>query len=80
VNNLNNPGSLNLINLQLRSDWNPVLPGCVIFNSDTIKLTVIIGFIIDIVLLFTMLVGLFRLRNNGEGTFGMGLFLWKQVG
>ena len=33
----------------------------------------------DIVLLFTMLVGLLRVRTSGGGTFGLTKLLWKQV-
>jgi hypothetical protein len=33
----------------------------------------------DIVLLLTMLAGLFRLRYDGYGTFGLARLLWKQV-
>jgi len=33
----------------------------------------------DIVLLFIMLLGLFRLRHDGYGTFGLARLLWKQV-
>ena len=51
-----------------------------ILNSDTNKPNIIVGFISDLVLLLIMLVGLIRLRNDGGGKFGMGLFLWKQVG
>jgi hypothetical protein len=41
---------------------------------------IIVGFISDLALLLIMLVGLIRMRNDGGGTFGIGLFLWKQVG
>jgi hypothetical protein len=34
----------------------------------------------DIVLLLTVLIGLFRWRSGGGGTFGIGGLLWKQVG
>jgi len=33
----------------------------------------------DIILLLIMLVGLFRLRRNRCGTFGLAQLLWKQV-
>ena len=36
--------------------------------------------ITDFVLLFTILIGLLRLRQHGVGTRGLGLLLWKQVG
>ena len=36
--------------------------------------------ITDFVLLFTILIGLLRLRRDGVGTCGLGLLLWKQVG
>jgi hypothetical protein len=33
----------------------------------------------DFVLLFTMLIGLLRLRIEAGGTLSLGRFLWKQV-
>ena len=33
----------------------------------------------DIILLFIMLLGLFRMRHDGNGTFGLARLLWKQV-
>lgn len=33
----------------------------------------------DIALLLIMLVGLFRLRCHGGGTFGLAQVLWRQV-
>lgn len=49
-------------------------------NSDSSKLYIIIVVVTDIVLLLTMLVGLFRWRSDGGGRFGIGGLLWKQVG
>ena len=72
--------SFELIHLQLRSDWYDFLPGCIVFNSHSSKLNIIVGLIVDIVLLLTMLAGLLRLRSEGGGTFGIGGLLWKQVG
>ena len=33
----------------------------------------------DLILVFIMFLGLFRLRGRGGGMFGLGLLLWKQV-
>jgi len=68
-----------LIHLQLRSEWFPAMPGCNIFNSEDSKLNIIVSLVTDIVLLLTMFVGLFRMRSHDDGTFGIGLLLWKQV-
>ena len=68
--------------LQLRSDWDPAVPACIIFNSDSSKLNIIVTLITDIILLLTVLIGLLRLRREVSGTlaFGIGRLLWKQVG
>ena len=69
-----------LIHLQLRSAWEPALRECIVLNSESTKLYIIIVVTTDIVLLLTMLVGLFRWRRDGGGGFGIGGLLWKQVG
>ena len=66
--------------MQLRSSWNHTLSECVVLNSDSSKLYIIVLVITDIVLLLTMLIGLFRLRINGGARFGIAGLLWKQVG
>ena len=68
--------------LQLRSDWDPAVPACIIFNSDNSKLNIIVTLITDIILLLIVLIGLLRLRSEVSGTlvFGIGHLLWKQVG
>jgi len=43
------------------------------------KIDVTVTLAADIVLLFVMLIGLFRLRQNGGGGFELGSLLWKQV-
>jgi hypothetical protein len=53
---------------------------CAVLNSDTSRLNIIVLAIADIVLLLTVLIGLFRLRSNEGGPFGIGHLLWKQVG
>jgi len=64
--------------VQLRSYWKTVTQHCVVSNSESSKLNLIVLGITDIVLLFILLVGLLRFRKDGGGTFGIGLLLWKQ--
>lgn len=70
---------LSFIHLQLRAEWSAVLPGCIVFNSDSSKVNFITSLTHDIVLLLAILVRLLRFRGDGSGTFGLGLLLWKQV-
>ena len=69
-----------LIDPQLRSDWDVALVQCIVLNSDSSKLNIIVLLITDSVLLLTVLVGLLRLRGDGVGTSSLGRLLWKQVG
>jgi len=73
-------GPSRLIHLQLRSDWDPTVRECIVLNSDSSKLYIIIVVVTDIVLLLTLLIGLLRWRSDGGGRFGIGGLLWKQVG
>jgi hypothetical protein len=68
-----------LIYLQLRANWNFILPQCQELNSQSSKPNIIVLFITDVVLLLIVLVGLFRLRSQGHLTCGIGRLLWKQV-
>jgi hypothetical protein len=68
------------IHPQLRSEWDPINLQCIERNSDSSKLNIIVLVIADIVLLLTVLIGLFRWRSGGGDTFGIGGLLWKQVG
>lgn len=68
-----------LIYLQLRSEWNSILPGCVIPNSHSSTINIIASLVIDVTLLLTVLAGLLRLRIQKGGAFGIGRLLWKQV-
>lgn len=52
---------------------------CVAINIRSTKPAVIAALGTDLVLLLTMLVGLFGMRRYGGGNFGIGSFLWKQV-
>jgi len=63
---------------RIRSGWNTDQNNCVILNMESNKHTIVVVFVTDIVLLLTMLVGLFRLRRRGGGTFELGRLLWKQ--
>ena len=68
-----------LIYLQVRSSWVPSDSLCRVPYVRTNNKTLISMFITDFVLLAIMLLGLFRLRHLGGGTFGLGRLLWKQV-
>ena len=48
-------------------------------NTESSKANIISVLVSDVVLLFTMLVGLLRLRQHGT-IFGLGQLLWNQVG
>ena len=72
--------SFMLIHMQLRAEWNVFLPGCIIFNSHSNKLNIIVTLIVDIILLLVVLVGLLRWHSDGLGMFGISRLLWKQVG
>jgi hypothetical protein len=48
-------------------------------KSESSSLSLIAMLFTDIALLFTMLVGLLRVRTSGGGTFGLTKLLWKQV-
>lgn len=52
---------------------------CIVRNSESSKLYVIVLALTNIILLLAVLIGLLRLRRDGSGTFGIGLLLWKQV-
>jgi hypothetical protein len=64
---------------QIRSAWVPDRISCVILNAESNKLTIIVMFVTDAVLLMTMFVGLLRLRRRGGSKFELGRLLWKQV-
>lgn len=63
---------------QLRSGWNTTQLQCIVLNPESGRLNIIVLVITDIVLLFTMFVGLLRFRSNGGGRFGVGRLIWKQ--
>ena len=73
-------GPFGLIYLQLRAGWQDTVQQCVVLNSDSSKLNIIVFVITDIILLIMVLVGLFRLCRDGGGKIGIGLLLWRQVG
>ncbi|KAH9954626.1 hypothetical protein BC827DRAFT_954478 [Russula dissimulans] len=64
---------------RIRSGWSTDQNNCVILNMESNKYIIVVVFVTDIVLLLIMLVGLFRLRRRGGGTFELGRLLWKQV-
>jgi hypothetical protein len=52
---------------------------CALLNLESTKPTVIGSLVTDVVLLLIMLVGLFRMRLETGGAFGLARILWKQV-
>lgn len=68
-----------LMHLQLRSKWDFFLVQCIVINSESSKLNIIVLLITDIVLLLIVLIGLLRTRHHGDSTFGIRRLLWKQV-
>jgi len=72
-------GRYRLNHLQLRSDWDAAKQQCIVINSDSSKLHILVFVITDIILLLAVLVGLLRWRRDGGGTFGITRLLWKQV-
>jgi len=63
--------------VQIRSSWEPVLNTCSVLNTDSSKYNIPITLATDVILFFTMLIGLFRLRL-GVGTSVLGRVLWTQ--
>jgi hypothetical protein len=71
---------LGLPSQQLRSEWVPAEGGaCDTYNIQTTKVTMIVAFVSDILLLIIMLIGLFRDDYHRSDAFGWGRLLWKQV-
>jgi len=68
-----------LIPSQVRFVWLPEQRACASSNVDGIRLALIVTLITDIILLVIVLVGLFRMRPSGGGSFGLQGVLWKQV-
>jgi hypothetical protein len=56
------------------------LATCIVTNIIITKLNFIVTLATDIILLFIMFIGLLRLRPHERKTFGLGRFLWRQVG
>ena len=58
----------------------PEQEGCIVVNTESTKLNIIVTLVTDVILLLIMLVGLLRIRRYGCGKFGLGYLMWKQVG
>jgi len=63
---------------QIRSEWVPRHFTCRLPNVESNKLAFTALLVTDVVLLFTMFIGLLRLRHRGGGKFALGHLLWKQ--
>ena len=65
---------------QLRSEWVTAGGGgCNTYNIQSTKVTIIVAFVSDVLLLIIMLVGLFRDDYHRSDALGWGRLLWKQV-
>ena len=62
----------------LRGERVSVQSACLVLDTERSKDQIIAMLVSDVVLLFTMLVGLLRLRKDGT-LFGLGKLLWRQV-
>lgn len=62
---------------EFHSIWVPVENVCGVLDTQLSKKTIIATLVTDLVLLFTMLFGLLRLRRHGT-MFGLGQLLWNQ--
>jgi len=63
---------------RLRDRWDDSIGSCETPNFEATKVTMIIAFATDVLLLIIMLVGLFRLGCHRHGPMVMGRFLWNQ--
>ena len=70
---------LSLPLLQLRAKRLPQQENCMVPNSESGKLNIIVTLITDVILLLLMLVGLLRIRRYGGGTSCLAHLMWKQV-
>jgi len=61
-----------------RSTWNSDVQTCVVPNAESNNPNITVTLIADVIVLLTVLIGLFRLRREGVGRFGIGLLLWNQ--
>ncbi|KAH9970478.1 hypothetical protein BJV74DRAFT_990521 [Russula compacta] len=64
--------------VKTRSIWVPTERACVVPDMKNLELALIVTFIVDVILLFTVLLGLFRMHREGGGMFGLSQLLWKQ--
>jgi hypothetical protein len=69
---------LNFVDLQILSS-REVDSGCREVYLNNIRLSIIVVFITDIILLSIMPFGLYRLRCHGGGTMALGSLLWNRV-
>jgi hypothetical protein len=65
--------------LQLHAKRLPQQDHCMVPNSESGKLNIIVTLVTDAILLLIMLVGLLRIRRYGGSTSCLAHFMWKQV-
>ncbi|KAH9962363.1 hypothetical protein BC827DRAFT_1154903 [Russula dissimulans] len=66
---------------QIRAEWvhDSLSGSCGSPNIKSNKLAITATLVTDVALLFTMIIGLLRLRKHGGGRFDLGRLLWKQM-
>ncbi|KAH9955664.1 hypothetical protein BJV74DRAFT_467429 [Russula compacta] len=64
--------------VRVRASWVLGQQLCIAYNIETSKLGITATLFTNMALLFIVLVGLFRLRLQGGGSFGIGRLLWTQ--
>ncbi|KAH9957061.1 hypothetical protein BGW80DRAFT_231287 [Lactifluus volemus] len=64
--------------VRLHAVWEPAENTCMVTNSYSFKLNILITLVTEIIFFVFMLVGLLRVRLHDGGLLKLGPFLWKQ--
>jgi hypothetical protein len=64
---------------QLRSIWLGVPFTCMLPNTESAELAIMIKYVADIILILTMLLGFLRIRGRGGDVLDLACLLQKQV-
>jgi len=64
--------------VRIRAAYVEAAGTCLVLNTHSAKLNILVTLVTDILLLLIMLIGLLRLRFHEHGAFSMGRFLWRQ--
>jgi len=63
---------------RFRQEWDNSIGSCTTINFQSTKVTMVVAFVTDILLLIIMLAGLFRLGCHRHGSLATGRLLWNQ--